>query len=306
MLELYTLADAERVIAKSLHKLRHIDTVVGVPRSGTLFAAFIATQLGVGLADLDTASRSMRFTKHGYYDDARKFGRVLLVEDIANSGTSILDALTTMQQTVKKAVSIETCALWTNPNAPDGVVDYNLGGRLPERYAFTWQMWHSGLIEEWCYDFDGVFCDDSPHPIKNADEVYRLWAETATAKWLPRPKNQKLKVGAIITSRPEGIRAQTEAWLARHGVNYHKLVMVPVETQAEVQPYISANKFVTRGGWKAAMVMQLERQRDKPYELFIESHVRQALDISGVCRHLLVWCTDEQIKIKGGTVITEW
>lgn len=292
-MQLYTLADAERAIAKKLHLLRHVDTVIGVPRSGSIFASFIATQLGVGLSDVHSAARSLRVAKHGYHDEAQQWGNVLLVEDVANTGKSLADAAETLRQTLPTAKQVQTCSIWVNPKSQPDVVDFCLAGAHDEQYAFTWQMWHSARWQFWATDFDGVFCDDSPHALKD-EAGYRQWMIKAPAKWLPRIKNPKYKVGLIVTSRPEGTRQLTTRWLERHGVRFERLIMAPGDTQLDVRDNLK-QLGMSRGMWKAETMSHCLH-----VELFVESHHEQAQTISQHQPDLLVWCTDNQTRYRNG------
>lgn len=292
-LTLYTLADAERIIAAGLHRIRHVDTVIGVPRSGQIFAAFIATQLGCALADVATAGRSIRVAKHGHVVQ-EDLGRVLLVEDIVNKGIAIQGAIDVMRTTAPgvKREQITTCSIWTNPGTPAGAVDIDLGGAHAPRYSFSWQMWHSALWPQWATDMDGVLCEDPPAATADDEVAYQAWTRSAVARWLPRPRRgDRYKVGAIITSRPEGVRASTVTWLVAHGIQYEKLIMAPGRTQADAVAFF---RQTPRGTWKAR-----EAAKAGIVELFVESSAKQAQKIS-VEFPGLVWCTDTQQRFSAG------
>lgn len=294
---MYTLRDAEVIIARGLHRLSQFDTVVGVPRSGSIFASFISTQLGIALADVSTAGRSIRVAKHGHVIQ-EPLGRVLLVEDVINKGIAIGGAFQVLKTTAPglRREDVKTCCIWTNPGTPPGIADIDLGGPHAEAYGFTHQMWHSSRWPLWASDFDGVFCEDPPPETAHDEDAYRRWVSTANRRWLPRPRNPKYAIGAIITSRPEGVRLQTEDWLRRHGIAWQRLIMIPVHTQAEVKPWLKSQRF-TRGEWKAR-----EAQKIGGLELFVESHEKQAVDISRMFSGL-TWCTDTQERFRDGEVI---
>ena len=76
---------------------------------------------------------------------------------------------------------------------------------------------------------------------------------------------------ALITSRLEKYRPETEDWLSKHGVQYKSLIMMPYATKAERLAGIP------HGLWKA------ERYREIMDEcaLFVESDERQARQIAG-------------------------
>lgn len=293
---MYTMREAEIVISRGLHRLRHIDTVIGVPRSGQIFAAYIATQLGCSLADVATAGRSIKVAKHGHVVEG-DLGRVLLVEDVVNKGIAIQGAIEVMRMTVPglRREQITTCSIWTNPGTAPGAVDIDLGGPHAERYGFLWQIWHSARWPLWATDFDGVLCEEPPPDTARDEGIYRQWVAGATGKWLPRPRNPKYSIGAIITSRPEGVRGSTEEWLRAHGIAWERLIMVPVQQQHEVNPYLKSMG-LSRGRWKAQ-----EAAKIPGLELFIESSEKQSLAISQRFQGL-VWCTDTQQRFRDGGI----
>lgn len=297
-IRLYTLHDAEVVIAKNLHKLRSFDTIIGIPRSGSIFAAFIATQLGVSLADVSTASRELKVAKHGYTRQG-DFGKVLVVEDVVNRGVSMDQAFEVLKVTTGLSrENCTTCSIWTNLNSQPGAVDLDLGGPHSQRYAFSWQMWHSALWPQWATDMDGVLCHDVP-PHVTSEEEYFQWCGEPTGRWLPRPKNKgKWPIGAIITSRPESTRAQTQTWLHNSGMYFNNLIMAPGDTQADVI-YNLKRMGLKRGEWKAR-----EAEKLGITEFFIESCPIQAQQIS-LKFPGLVWCTDTQQRYRQGLAVTE-
>ncbi len=79
-----------------------------------------------------------------------------------------------------------------------------------------------GNVKNYLIDIDGTICDDIPN-----EEPERM----ATAKLYPdalRTLNKWYDEGHIITfftSRTEDHRDVTEAWLKKHGFNYHGLLM---------------------------------------------------------------------------------
>ena len=298
-MRIYTLADAERIIANNLHRLRNFDTIIGVPRSGSIFAAFIATQLGCSLADVATGARSVVVKKHGYIVQ-EPLGRVLLMEDVVNQGNSLRECFEVLKQTVDiHRGDVTTCSVWTNPGSEPNCVDINLGGPHDPQYAFTWQMWHSARWSQWATDMDGVLCCDAPAE-ERTHEQYCDWAVGANARWRPLPKRvERYKIGAIITSRPEGIRKHTEDWLRRQGLQWKQLIMVPGNTESDVIKYLK-DHHVSRAEWKAQMVAL----KFPACEMFIESDRRQACAISKRYPGL-VWCTDSQERFRGGNVVTE-
>ena len=85
-----------------------------------------------------------------------------------------------------------------------------------------------------------------------------------------RPKRiPTFPLNGIVTNRLERHRPQTEAWLAKHGIEYGKLIMSPYATFAERD---RANDSARRKANAYAA--------DPTLRLFIESDDQQAIQIA--------------------------
>lgn len=283
-------ADLAHVVAAGIHKVRNVDTVVGVPRSGMLPATMIATHLQLPLADVETAARHMYAGRSGAVGS--DLGRILLVDDTANSGQSLRKALRQIRAALP-GHTVTTCTVWDSHKTPGGTVDIVLGGRLQGPRAFAWNLWKHKRLDRWAFDMDGVLCTEPTSSAKVSRESFDLWArELAQPRWLPqRP------IGAIITRRPEGNRPATEDWLRRHGVKYSALYMAPGDTTQDAKAYV--NSLGGTPTWKTGVLALL-----LSIEAYVESHPRKAREIherSG----LPVWCTDNQTAYQPRDVLEE-
>lgn len=287
-------ADMARCVAHNIHKVHNVDTVVGIPRSGMLPATMIATHLQKPLADIDTAVRSRRLLRSGKPDDRGAFGRVLLVDDTANSGASMAAARRILGAAGVPAHTITTCVVWDSSKTPPGAVDIVLAGRLQGPRAFAWNLWKHKRLDRWAFDMDGVLCTEPAGKDKATRESFDLWAmELAKPRWLPlRP------IGAIITRRPEGNRPATEDWLRRHRVQYGRLIMAPGDTIAEARA--NTQRLGGTYVWKARELGALSES----IEAYIESSDSKARGIHGASR-LPVWCTDTQTAYQPRSVLAE-
>jgi orotate phosphoribosyltransferase len=95
---------------------------------------------------------------------------------------------------------------------------------------FEWNFMHHGVLRDACLDIDGVLCRD-PTPEENDDGPrYRRFLRTVEPCVLPT-----LPIGLFVTCRLEKYRQDTERWLAQHGVEYEKLVMLDLPDKASRQ-----------------------------------------------------------------------
>ena len=121
---------------------------------------------------------------------------------------------------------------------------------------------------------DGVLCGDWPgaDPDDSSDN-YARWLETVTPRIRPI-----LKLRGIVTGRVGTFRPQTEAWLARHGVQYGRLAMPFAD--------IASRRGQDAGAAKARIYVD-----DRDATLFVESDARQARRIFDLTRRPVL-CTD--------------
>ncbi len=264
-----TVADMQRDIHLNRHRLPgDIDAVIGIPRSGMLAASMIALALNKPLGDLDgfiegrmLSSGSTRRTA----DLERAidgFRHVLIVDDSSRTGSAMIEARSKLAA-MGQRMNLSYAVIYGAPNMPD-VVDISLR-TIPEPRVFEWNVMHHPILADACLDIDGVLCLD-PEPAQNDDgEAYVAFLNEAAPLHLP-----SRRVGALVTSRLEKYRPQTEAWLARHGIVYDRLMMLDLP-DAETRRRLGAH-----GRFKG------EYYRDCRASLFIESEYPQAQKIAGI------------------------
>lgn len=268
-----TIADLTRTIVANLHRIdrKTFDVVVGVPRSGMIPASIIATYLQLPLADVVGYSRGIVHGRSGRAETAGN--RILLVDDSCNKGGAFRRAMSLLPpgtQATRLAVygpyQVEpesVCDIW---------FEIVRGPRI-----FAWNIMKHIRLPRWGFDFDGVLCRDIIKHENDDGPRYKKFLMSVEPLFLPqRP------IGHIVTGRAEKYRAETEGWLARHGVQFQSLTMTPFHTKAE---RMSAMRHAGgRGGWKA------EQARRLGVEMFIESCPKQAGIIAREAR-IPVWCT---------------
>ena len=238
---------------------RDIDIVYGIPRSGMIPAAIIATALGAKLGLLGGTAHFGSRHRHRVLPEGT---RVLLVDDSSHTGKAMAAASAALRQA---QVSHYTCAIYTHSDSSTRV-DFHAevldGGRI-----FEWNFAGVKATEGFCWDMDGVICTD-PTVFDDDGDAYRDHIlNDVRPLYLPQ-----VIVKAIVTNRLERWRSETETWLRRYGVRYRELVMQPWSTSAERRRRSSVEDF------KARHLLA----RDGT--MFIESHDRHAARIATLSR----------------------
>ena len=258
--------DLDLDIKEGIGKIRrrNHDLVVGIPRSGIIPAHMIALLLNLNCMDLPSFCRNADIA-HG---NTRKPGRplqrawdarrILLVDDSVRSGRSMTAALREIPPGFRGEIT--TLAVYSStPERED--VDAFLR-HLPPPRIFEWNVYHHGVIGNAGLDMDGVLCVDPTREQNDDGANYRRFMETAEPLILPTRT-----IKTIVTNRLEKYRAQTEAWLHRHQVEFERLVMLDLPTAEE------------RRRLRIHARHKAEVYGDSDLELFIESEPRQAREI---------------------------
>jgi orotate phosphoribosyltransferase len=185
---------------------------------------------------------------------------VIIVDDTVNSGRQLRLAKDAIQARGLPH-DIRYAAVYVTPEHAEEVDLYC--AQLPKGRIFEWNLFHSGTLRRCCVDIDGVLCRD-PTAAENDDgERYLHFLENVPPRIAPTQS-----IGWLVTTRLERYRAPTETWLARHGIEYERLIMLDLASADErrrLKPYAS---------FKATAY------RDCGAELFIESSLGQAREIA--------------------------
>lgn len=272
MLSIRSFDDMARVIAANLHRIdrTRYDCIVGVPRSGMIPAALIATLLQLPLATPESYAAGIVHGRSGGRVVVGK--RVLLVDDSCNKGAAMARAVKLLP---KGTIPTRLAIFGPYQVEPTSVCDiwFEI---VPGPRVFAWNMAKHIRLSRWGFDFDGVLCRDNSKAENDDGPRYRTFLESAEPLFLP-----KRPVGAVITGRLEKYRPETESWLRRHGIEWEHLVMMPFATKAERMAHGG------RGQWKAEQVKRLG------LEMFIESCPKQAGIIAREAQ-VPVWCMETQ------------
>lgn len=272
MLNVRSIGDMNRAIMANLHRIdrRKFDVVVGIPRSGMIPAAIIATQLQLPLADVESFARGMVYGRSGAPMAAKS--RVLLVDDTSNRGGAMARAVARIGD---KASTLLRFAVFGPYRGDLSIVDLYCE-IVPGPRAFEWNMAKHRRLSRWGLDFDGVLCRDPTKEENDDGPRYARFLAKAPPLFLP-----KRPVGHVVTCRLEKYREACEGWLHKHGVAFGALHMMPFATKAERMAHGG------RGAWKAGIV------RGLGVELFIESCPKQAGIIAREAG-VPVWCAGTQ------------
>lgn len=261
-----SVSDLADLINRYASKIPHdVDLVVGIPRSGTLVASIISLKLNLPLTDLYSFHRNdelkkgnTRTYKHAELVNPWNARKILLVDDSIASGNSMLAAAEVVRSVYQGQV-VTMAAFAQKENT--GVVDLYLE-TVEQPRLFEWNILHHNLMRHACLDIDGVlYVQPDAHELHD-DELCVASIENATPLFTP-----SVHVAHLLTCRPERLRAQTEQWLQRHGVQYGQLHMCDIPGQ--IGPKDAATT-----AFKAQVYSQ-----DPHAILFIENDEDVALDI---------------------------
>jgi orotate phosphoribosyltransferase len=260
-----SVADLNDDIKRWAPTLPELDLVVGVPRSGLLAGTILALHRNVPLADLDGFLESRAFaTGERFEGDAdAQPERVLILDDSVLTGSAMTAARERVAAaSLPKDVEVLFGAVYVSPEGRDLVDTYADVVRFPR--VFEWNlMHHPGVVPKSCFDLDGVLCRD-PTPRENDDgERYREFIATVDPLVVPSKP-----IGWIVTARLEKYRAETEAWLARHGIEYGELIMLDLPDKE------TRLRQGNHGEFKARVYGEVDAT------LFVESDHEQAMEIA--------------------------
>lgn len=268
-------SDIKTLIGKVPHT---VTAVAGVARSGLAAATMISMYLHLPMFTIRQNSHDIQQTGNGWRLGGGKHiepgsQHVLVVDDTVMTGNS-LKAIRGLLTQFKKTT---TAAVYVNPTAkikPD-----IWAVELPWPHLLEWNLFNSVLSPNMALDFDGILCHDCPSGSDDDGEKYLQFIRTARPLYVPR----KVQIPLIVTARIEKYRAETVAWMQRHGITCKALVMHPATNlQERNRDNITAYKARHFMDWAI-------RHRAKPEPLaFIESDDRQAIGIAKISGRMVI------------------
>jgi len=281
MVEYVSFNDLFRDIRQNIHRLNEeqYDLVVGIPRSGMIPAYQIALYLNLNCTDIN-ALKENRILQHGITRSVKKnfkypqeAQKILLVDDSIHTGKSLKKILDTFP--LKLRAKITTLAIYSSQRKRNDVDVYFK--YIPMPRVFEWNIFHHNILSLACVDIDGVLCVDPTDAENDDGENYKKFLLNAKPLFIPSSK-----IYALVTSRLEKYRKETEIWLKKHNIKYDKLIMLDLPSMKE------RRKLGLHALHKAQFY------KDSEAVFFIESNSMQAKTIRDVARKD-VYCTETNV-----------
>ncbi len=199
------------------------DIIVGIPRSGLLVANLIGLKLGKPLTTPELFCRG-HYWKSKVIDKKGEHKNILLVDDSITSSKAMEENLQLLRSHCG-SLNITKAALIATENSK-ALVDlyYKI---IPHPRIFEWNLLHAkkGKLVS---DLDGVICENCPSGVDSDEKLYTEWIKTAKPYLIPA-----FEIDAIVSSRLEKYRSDTEKWLNNHGVRYEELFLWDVQSKQE-------------------------------------------------------------------------
>ena len=269
-----------------------ITAVVGVARSGMAVATLVSMMLHKPLftirqtlGDVISCGNGWRLAAH-HVEPVK--GKVVIVDDTVMTGNSLRAIEHVVRQTFPNSM---TASVYVNPSAhkkPDAWVH-----DLAWPHLLEWNLFNSILSPNMACDFDGILCQDCQPGQDDDGERYLDFIENARPLYTPR----RVPIPCVITARIEKYRQPTLAWLKRHGITVHNLIMHPAKTLAERNADdVSAWKAKHYARWNNS-----HRPRPAPNG-FIESDDRQARRIAKLTGLLTICPASESVYPHGMSI----
>jgi len=216
-----SFSDLNALVRRNLWKIpKDIGLIVGIPRSGLMVANILSLLLNKPLTDLQGLRENRIISSGKTKPPTIGGGKVLVVEDSVNFGTSIKDAKKFIEGLGRIQNSdVVYFSAYVTPECK-GLVDIYLE-ILSKPRVFEWNLFQqTAVIPYSCFDLDGVLCVDPTDTQNDNGKEYRNFIKNAVPYIVP-----SCPIGCIVTSRLEKYREETEAWLHANNIAYHMLVM---------------------------------------------------------------------------------
>lgn len=235
-----------------------IDLIVGIPRSGIIPAYMLGAFLHKPVKTLDEFIHNIQTTKSDRMKNINSdFKNVLILDDSVNLGAS-LRRVKEKTKSLENKYCIKYAAIYATEESK-ALVDFHFM-ICPQPRIFEWNYLKSGHCRNWAFDIDGVLCADPTDDENDDGANYKQFILNAKPLYLP-----SCKVGALVTSRLEKYRTETETWMKNNHVEYDKLYMLDLPSKEE------------RIKQKAHTKTKIEVYKNSPsLSLFIESNRSQA------------------------------
>jgi len=207
-----------------------ITAIAGVARSGLSAATMISMYLHLPMITIRQTMNDIVPTGNGWrlggstHVDPK--GKILVVDDTVMTGNSLKAIEPLVARELGNAIY---AAVYVNPLAAKKPDFWAMDLQWP--HLLEWNLFNSVLSPSLAVDFDGILCRDCPPGSDDDGPKYLDFISNALPLYVPR----RVPIPLIVTARLEKYREPTEAWLRRHRIAWHKLVMHPAATLRERQ-----------------------------------------------------------------------
>jgi len=255
-----------------------IEMVVGIPRSGMIPAYMVGLYRNIPVLDLPSFL-SDKTPEQGL----RKFGSerksamqarwILLVDDSISTGRAMREALGKIKASGYTG-KVTTCAAVAEPSR-HRYVDIHFC-EIPNPRLFEWNAFHRpGIVEEACFDLDGVLCVDPTDDENDDGARYLEFLRHARPRFRPT-----LEIGDIVSARLEKYREPTEKWLSENNIKYRRLHLIDLPSAED------------RVRLKAHCPHKAKVYSESGANIFFESDPSQAEEIARLTSKPVL-CTDD-------------
>lgn len=213
--------------------------IVGVPRSGMLPAAAIATEMHVPLYSVvEGRLELLRGGQRSYDLPGGESGRTVVIDDSVGRGGQLHEL-----RRIRELQTAFIAAVFVTPERQEAVDLFHTV--VPSPHLFQWNFFNGPQVSMAALDMDGLLCPDAtPEQYAGGDEFL------ATLKPLNIPRNRRFKAAAIITARCDTHRQVTQNWLAAYGAQYRELIMWPWAPEKRTLEKVAA--------WKAQCCREID------------------------------------------------
>jgi len=280
-----SIEDLNKLVLKSINDLpKDISLVVAVPRSGYIVAGMIALYRNLPMCSLNEYLQGLTPLggRRAEKIESHENSKILIVDDSVSSGWEIRRVRENIEKQMPTSQEVLFLAAYVAEQSVE-LVDYALEVLNPPQ-MFEWNLYHHPHLINSCVDIDGVLCRDATKEEDDDGEAYINFLNNVEPRFIPA-----YKMGALVTSRLEKYRPQTEEWLSKHGYQYEKLYMQDL-------PDLEARRAAGRDA-----KFKAEIYKDSPAFLFIESSSWQADEISEITGKA-VYCVDDKRFIQARTL----
>jgi uncharacterized HAD superfamily protein len=227
-----TYNDLDIIIRKNFSKFTswNPELVVGIQRSGMIPAYMVSMALNVQCCTITDLIENREIKVLSSRDlkssvvfpwEAKK---ILIIDDSVNEGLKYCELLSQIPRDVReKCINAAIFVSRKSNKFLDLYLDI-----LPV-HIFEWHIFHRKFeVENSGFDLDGVLCDNPTIAEESNEDNYVSFIKSAKPKYIPT-----YEIKAIVTSRLEKYRLETEQWLRANNVKYKKLIMLNLSSNEE-------------------------------------------------------------------------